>query len=234
MLSGVNIFTNLNAKQRREIASLCYCRHYQAGQEIISYNATSKDVYFVINGQVQATVFSITGKQIVLNDIGPGNLFGELAAIDNQPRSAFVVALAETTICAMSQSSFWYVLQHYQTVNEAVLLRLSYRVRELCGRVIEISTLPVKNRIHAEILRLALQYPVLKNKIIIQPTPTHFDIANHIGTHREAVSREMAQLKKLGIIQRNCNNQLVIKDIKRLRNLVREAPQASLTCLKAS
>lgn len=234
MLSGIDLFSHLNNTQRQEIAGLCDCHHFQSGQEIISHGSTSKDVYFVISGQVQAIIFSSTGKQLVLNNIGPGALFGELSAIDNQPRSAFVFALNDAAICSLSASDFWFVLRQYPPVNTALMLRLSQRIRQLCGRMIEISMLPVKSRIHAEILRLALQYPTKNNQVVINFAPTHMEIASHIGTHREAVSRELAQLKAHDIIARANNNTLIIKDLKRLQELVRQVSDMPVPWLEAS
>jgi CRP-like cAMP-binding protein len=226
-LIGISVFKNLTNEQRRELAALYPCRLYQAGQKIISYSDSGRDVYFVVSGQVQATVFSMTGKQIILNDLRPGDMFGELAAIDSQPRSAYVVATAEALIWSMPAATFWQVLQRYPAVTEATLKHLSAMIRQLCGRVVEITTLPVKSRVEIELLRLALQQSAGSTKVVITPAPTHSDIANYIGTHREAVSREMARLRKRGFIERR-HNALIVVDLERLRALVREATGEAL------
>ena len=232
-LCGIHIFDQLTYQQRCELVSLFRYSEYQPTQEIISYHDHSTDVYFVISGQVQATIFSLSGRQIVLNDLGPGDMFGELSAIDSQPRSAYVLATTKATIWSISAKDFWYVLRHYQIVNEATLKRLVGLIRQLCGRVLEISTLPVKNRIQIELLRLAMQQQIVDDKVAITPVPTHNDIANHIGTHREAVSRELASLKNSGVIERY-KNVLVVVDLKRLCDLVREATGFAYPQLEAS
>jgi CRP-like cAMP-binding protein len=122
----------------------------------------------------------------------------------------------------MSYGSFWFVLHHYPAVTEVILKRLSHKVRQLCQRVYEVCAMPVKNRVHMELLRLALRHDIIDNRVVIDPAPTHNDIANHIGTHREAVSREIAQLKTSGIVDRSCNA-LIISDLEGLRRLVQSA-----------
>jgi CRP-like cAMP-binding protein len=163
----------------------------------------------------------VTGKQVALGDIGPGIMFGELSAIDGEPRSAHVVALTDVMICSMSPDDFWYVLETYPAVARATLRRLTTMVRHLCERVFEIRTLPVKHRIHAELLRLALQHMSGDNKAVISPAPTQTDIANHIGTHREGVTREMTRLRNSGLIERR-SNRLYINDIRQLRLMVQQ------------
>jgi CRP-like cAMP-binding protein len=218
-LSGIGVFQGLSYQQRQELAPLCNFHHYPADCEIISYQADNREIYFIISGQVQAIVYSLSGKQIILNDLGPGELFGELSAIDGQPRSASIRTISKTIICSMTYGSFWFVLHHYPSVTEIILKRLSLKVRQLCQRVYEVCAMPVKNRVHMELLRLALRHEIINNRVTIDPAPTHTAIANHIATHREAVSREIAQLKINGIIDRTCNP-LIISDMERLRQLV--------------
>jgi CRP-like cAMP-binding protein len=220
-LGCIGAFSGLTREQRQELTALCRCRRYAAEQEVFSHHADSHDIYFILSGSAQALIYSMAGKQIILNDLGPGDLFGELSAIDGQPRSAFIVTTSEAVICSMTAGDFRRVLRYYSCVSDAVLKSLCQLIRQLCGRVYEISTLPVKNRIHIELLRLALRHHANANSVELTPSPTHHAIANRIGTHREAVSRELALLKKDGIIDRHYSR-LIISDLARLRDLVRE------------
>jgi CRP-like cAMP-binding protein len=220
-LYGVDAFRVLTVPQRQALAKLCHIRCYKTGQHIVSYHDRSREVYFVISGQLQAITFSVTGKQVTFQDIGAGAMFGELSAIDGQPRSAFVIALSDSMICSMAHDDFWHVLKNYPEVSAITLHRLTGMIRHLCERIFQISTLPVKNRIHAELLRLAVQHMVSNNRAIISPAPTHADIANHIGTHREAVSREINDLRKKGLIG-DQNNPLIVTDVNQLRKMVEQ------------
>ena len=79
----------------------------------------------------------------------------------------------------------------------------------------------MNDRIHAELLRLARKNLSGENSAEIHPAPTHLDIANRISTHREAVSREISELSKCGILQRK-NGKLIIHDINRLETLLQD------------
>lgn len=220
-LYGIHAFRGLSVEERQSLALFCNCKPYESGQEIVTCYDDTRDIYFIVSGQVQATIFSMTGKQVTLGDIGPGGMFGELSAIDGQPRSAYVVALTDAMICSMSPEAFWQVIQHYPAVAKATLEHLTAMVRSLCGRVFEISALPVKHRIHAELLRLALQHMNADNTALITPAPTQIDIANHIGTHREGVTREMARLRNKGLLERQPHG-LIVHDVAELRSMVQQ------------
>ncbi len=154
-LSGIEIFRSLSAADREALAGRCESRRYAANQQIISHTDSSTDVYFIVSGQVRATIYSSSGKEVAFRDIEAGEMFGDLSAIDGEPRSAFVVALTNSLIVSMSTQVFWDTLQRYPAVCAVVLKALTKMVRGLCERVVEFSTLWVKNRIHAELLRLA-------------------------------------------------------------------------------
>jgi CRP-like cAMP-binding protein len=137
------------------------------------------------------------------------------------PRSAHVVALSDALVVSMSSSDFWDVLRTYPPVAEVTLKRLTKLVRHLSERLFEISTLPVKDRIHAELLHLARQHLRDNNTAVISPPPTHADIASRVGTHREAVTRAFNDLKSAGLIMRH-EGELVICNVTELTRMVNE------------
>ena len=148
-------------------------------------------------------------------------MFGDLSAIDGEPRSANVVALTDSLIVSMSTQVFWDTLQRYPAVCAVVLKALTKMVRGLCERVVEFSTLGVNNRIHAELLRLANRHMQDENSAVISPVPTHADIASRVSTTREAVTREMSHLGQIGVIERR-SGALVVCDIAKLTQMVQQ------------
>ena len=220
-LMGVEVFNRLSAEERKHLASMCQGRRFAADQQIVSHKDKAKDVYFIISGKVRVTIYSLSGKEITFRDQSAGEMFGELAAIDSEPRSAYVMALEDALIASMSQEAFWEVLKRYPMVAEFTLKRLASLVRLLSERVFEFSTLAVRNRIHAELLRLARQNMHDNNSATISPPPTHADIASRVSTHREAVTREYNDLSNAGLIVRR-KGELVINDVALLETMVRE------------
>jgi CRP/FNR family transcriptional regulator, cyclic AMP receptor protein len=167
------------------------------------------------------TFFSKTGREVGFRDLGAGEMFGELAAIDGLPRSTHIVALRPSFIATLPGAVFGSALEREPALALYVMRRLARLVRLLSDRVVEFSTLGVRNRIHAELLRLARQGKVSGRQARVENPPTHAEMATLISTHREAVTRELRSLTQAGLIRRE-RGALVILDLDRLEVLVRD------------
>ncbi|MHC4433733.1 MAG: Crp/Fnr family transcriptional regulator [Planctomycetota bacterium] len=218
-LGLVSLFSGLSAQELAAVAKRCQWRRFTREQQIVHAEDDTENVFFVLEGTVRAEVYSGSGRAVTFRDLGPGEVFGELSAIDHKPRSANVVALNDVTIASISANEFWHLIREYPPIAEATLRRLATLVRSLSDRVVEFSTLAVRNRIHAELLRLARDHLTTDNTALIAPTPTHAEIANRISTHREAVSRELSDLARSGFVERR-DGGLFIPDINRLAQLL--------------
>jgi CRP-like cAMP-binding protein len=144
-----------------------------------------------------------------------GGFFGELAAIDGKPRSAGVLALTDAVMAAMPGPVFLETLRDHPDVSMRVLKLLAARVRALDNRVLEYSSLNVRQRVYAELLRLARPLDHDGRSAVISPPPTHADVAARVSTHREGVAREMKRLERDGLLQRR-RGALVLTDVPNL------------------
>jgi CRP-like cAMP-binding protein len=203
------------------IARQCVWRNYEAGNRIISRNAADRDVYLLVSGRVRITTYSQGGRQVTFRDIGSGELFGEVAALDDKPRTADVIALDATLIASMPPATFSKLLADEPQLGERMLKRFAGMVRALSERVVDLSTLGVQNRIHAEILRLAREAGVERNMARIAPGPKHADIASQVSTYREQVTRELSALARAGILAKD-GAALLVRDVKRLQKMVED------------
>lgn len=221
-LKHIPILVSLAESALAAVAQNCKWRDYRAGEQILGYQDASTDVWFLIAGKARAMIYSQEGKAVVFADLKPGTMFGEIAAIDRKSRSASVEALDPCTIASLSADKFEALMLREPSVAMATLRHVTADVRQLSERVFEFSTMAVRNRIHAEFLRLAAQTGKPKNSVLLSPAPSLSDIANRISTHREAVSREISRLTALGLLRRE-DNGLLITNLTRLAELVHEA-----------
>lgn len=220
-LDGIDIFADVTADDLEQLANKLHWKRYRAGQQIISHLDESTDVYLVVEGKVRVIVYSPAGKEVTFRDIDAGDSFGELAAIDGLPRSATVAALTDSLIAHMPAEVFWEILRTHSNVAALVMRKLANLVRSLSERVFEFSALAVRNRVHAELLRLARHHMTGDNSAFIKPAPTHADLASRISTHREAVTRELNSLSKDGLVERQAGA-LAIHDVDRLARMVQD------------
>lgn len=238
-LKRVRLLEGLPASALEPLAQQCRWRRIPAAQNVISRAALDQDVYLIVSGGVRVTSYSAAGRQVTFRDIPSGGWFGDFAAIDGLSRSADVVALEDTLVAAMTPALFRTLLHDYPAVCDLMLHRLVSSVRELTERVFDLSTLGVRNRVHAELLRLARQAGTAAgaastttantanaaNTARIDPAPTHEEIANRISTDRSEVTRELSKLAKQGLIQR-AGRALLIPEITRLEQMVAEVRQS--------
>lgn len=220
-LRSISLLEGLAPEKLDVLARQCVWRNYEAGKRIISRNAADRDVYLLVSGKVRITTYSQGGRQVTFRDIAGGEVFGEVAALDDKPRSADVIALDPTLIASMPAAVFRKLLHDEPLLGARMLKRLASMVRVLSERVIDLSTLGVQNRIHAELLRLAREAGVARNAARIEPAPKHADIASQVSTYREQVTRELSALAKAGILGKE-GGALLVLDVKRLEKIVEE------------
>src|SRR5262245_14723045 len=144
------------------------------------------------------------------------------AAIDGRPRSATVEARTSCLVASIPAVAFRELLETEPKVAKRLMEHFVSEIRELTTRVYEFSTLAVRYRIQAEVLRLA-GVPTPRDKTAsIDPTPTHAERASRTSTHRDAAKPAPNRLPKMGIIEQR-SRVLWIKDLARLEALVRDA-----------
>jgi CRP/FNR family transcriptional regulator, cyclic AMP receptor protein len=221
-LAGIAIFRGLAPDVLATLSRRCRWRRYGAGQTIVQYQDEGRDVFFVVRGRACAVYHSAAGREVRFSDLAEGELFGDFAAIDGGPRTADVVSVTETLVASMSADLFWEVMRRHECVCAAMLRRLTGIARAKHQRVVEFSTLPVRSRLHAELLRLGQISAQDRRVAVISPAPTHAEIASRISTHREAVTRELNALARAKLIEKR-GSDLIIRDVAALAGMVEDA-----------
>jgi CRP/FNR family transcriptional regulator, cyclic AMP receptor protein len=222
VLRQVSIFRTAAEPTLDRVISQSRWQRYAQGSIVLSYQDTSTDIFFILEGTVRAIIYAPDGKALLFTDIGESEIFGEIAAIDRGPRSASIEALRSTLVAIMSAPDFERIVREDGEVSVATLRLLTSRIRRLSERVYEFRAFAVQHRIHAELLRLAKAMGIAQGEAILSPAPTLADIADRVSTHREAVSRELSRLGSLCLISRE-GGALRIADVGRFAELVREA-----------
>lgn len=224
-LARIPLFKSLGSEAIRRLDTQCVWRRAKAKESILHYKDGGSELYFVVQGHVRVFIQAVSGKESILRDIRDGEYFGELAAIDGLPRSAAIVAVTDAIIAKMPAGVFHEAVHNHPDVCDQLLMLLAAQVRVLANRVNEYSTLDMRRRIYAELLRLAR--PVKKGGIVeslISPPPTHAELAARVSGHREGVTRELNKLEAAGLLQRR-RGALVVVDAARLAELIEGAEQ---------
>mgnify|MGYP000864580598 CR=1 FL=1 len=221
LLAGVRLFRALDTKTLSAIARTGVYRRYSPLEQIIDRDGRSTDVFFLVRGRARIVNYSMSGREVAFDDLHEGDHFGELAALDDGPRSANVMALVESLLFALPQRAFRNVLASHPPIALQVMTRLVGIVRACDERIMDLSTLAAQNRVQAELLRQVRRQAATTNCGRISPIPVHSDIASRVSTTRETVARVLNDLARRGIVERT-KQSLVIHDIARLETLVED------------
>ena len=195
------LFADLDDRELASIAAVAKTRRY-AKDDVVFYADESGDIFCLIReGQVKVTMISPEGKEIILKILGPGDFFGEMALLDDEPRSATVVATEPLEIVTIWRNDFLQILQENFTLTRKLLAELSRRLRSASSRIESLATMDVYGRLARFFLDLARdQGKVLENGFVAVTRPTHQAMANMIGTSRETVSRLIHDLMRQDLL----------------------------------
>ncbi len=195
------LFAELDDRELSSIAAVAKTRRY-AKDDVIFHADESGDVFCLIReGQVKVTMISPEGKEIILSMLGPGAFFGEMALIDDEPRSATVVATEPLEVVTIWRSDFLQILQENFSITRKILAELSRRLRKMSNRIESLATMDVYGRLARFFLDLAGESgKPLENGYVAVTRPTHQSIANMIGTSRETVSRLIHDLMRQDLL----------------------------------
>ena len=222
-LRHVKLLQGLTDEALERVARVCSWRRYEAGKAVVMRSSPGRDLLIVVSGRVRVTVYTASGRQVTFRDLAEGETVGEIAAVDGGPRSADVLALTEVLVAVMTPADLNALLRENPLVAERFTRHLAQLIRRLTETVIELSTLGVVNRIHADLLRLAIEAgaePAVS--CLLSPAPRHADIAARVSTTREQVTRELSLLAKRGLLMKHPDG-MQISDVSALERMVERA-----------
>lgn len=212
----MQIFSGLPEEDIRRLDARCPPHKVAAGQWVIDAQAEGADVFFVYSGMARVVILG-AGREMILRDIREGEYFGQYSAIDGKPRSAAILAVTDSVFARMSASLFWETIHTYPSVREQVLKALVSDARALNQRTNEQANFDARQRLCAELLRLARQTG--PDRLVVSPPPTHAELAARIASHREAVTKMLNGMERDGVIQRSASA-ITLLDASALRRIL--------------
>lgn len=196
------LFADLDDRELTAIAAVAKSRRY-GKDDVIFYADESGDIFCLIReGQVKVTMISPEGKEIILKLLGPGDFFGEMALLDDEPRSATVIAAERSRLLVLSRAAFQeHIAAHPRTASR-VLRELTRRLRRADAVIGNLALLDVYGRLAGKLRELAAaDGEEREDGILIRQRPTQAEIAAMIGTSRETVSRALSELARRGFLE---------------------------------
>lgn len=193
-------------------------RTHPANQVILLENDWGSSVYFILEGWVKIRTYNRDGKEVTLNILGKGELFGEMAALDEAPRSSDVITLTPTGIGNMPAQDFVNLIQTEPLAGVRLAQLMARRLRQV-NRQLRLRESDSMSRVADTLLFLAEGQGKQGQKGTEIPTLPHRELSSLSGLARETVTRVLTKLEKKGLILRS-QDTLSIPDIQALERLI--------------
>ena len=196
-LATIPLFSGLPEEELERFAELTRERSYPKGSVILFQDDPGDSLFVLRAGRVKVVLIGEDGREVILGVLEPGAHFGELALIDDQPRSAHVIAMEDAQLLVLRREDFRRRVEANPTVAWALLTELSRRLRRADVKIGGLVLLDVPGRIARLLLDLADETGGGQ----IEKPLTHQTIAQMIGASRETVSRAMKEFQQEGLIR---------------------------------
>jgi CRP-like cAMP-binding protein len=218
LLSKSFIFDALDSRTRKDLSNFAYIKRFSAGDTIFTMGMPGQSMMAIAEGSVRVSMFTPSDREVTLNDLSAGDVFGEIALLDGQERSANVKALTNCTLVVLERRALLDVLQRDAGLSIKLIELLCQRVRRSDERMIDIAFLDLPARLAKLLLRLSVAAPASAEKPSPKLSQSQSELASMIGNSRENVNRCLKKWQKAEVINLQ-SGWLIIKDRQRLETL---------------
>jgi CRP/FNR family transcriptional regulator len=201
LLRRVPLFSELSKAELSGIAEVAIPRSYPKGVRVFHEGDRSDACYIVRSGDLRVTREHPDGRAIALATLGPGDIFGELAMLDGEARSASVESLSECDLLALPAGDVRRLLAATPETTVKLVVALVRRLREANERISRQSFQTVPSRVAGVLSQLIAEEAPLEVREGVTIQMTQADLAQLAGTSRESVSRFLATLERAGVVR---------------------------------
>jgi CRP-like cAMP-binding protein len=207
----------LDSEQVRDLRSRGIERRFRKGQALFHEGGAANRVLVLLRGRVKVLTVTETGKDVVLAFRGPGDLLGELAAIDGSPCSATVEAIEPVEALALAEPDFRGFLRAHPDVALLLLETVTRRLRDADRKRVEYGAHDAAGRVAARLVELAETYGETgPDGVRIGLPISQEELAAWTGSSREAVSKALQSLRNAGWVTTR-RRSLTLRDVEALR-----------------
>jgi CRP-like cAMP-binding protein len=183
LLRNVPIFSELTEPDVATLAKVATRRRYPKDTVVFFENEEGDFFFMILEGRIKVTILGDDGREIILSVLGSGDFFGEMALLDNEPRTATAIAIEESELLSLHRTDFQNVIADNRGIMAALIRILTARLRRANHQISTLALLDVYGRVARVMLDMAREEGKrLKDGRIAFRRATHQEIANRIGT----------------------------------------------------
>ncbi len=220
LLRSVPLFAGLEQGELERFSQVAVPRSFPAATRVFHEGDHSDACYIVRSGSFRVTREHSDGRAITLATLGPGDIFGELAMLDGEVRSASVEALSDGELLALPAGEVRALLARHPEISVKLVAALVRRLRAANERIARQSFQTVPSRVAGVLSQLVSEEaPRAGERGEVTIRMTQADLAQLAGTSRESVSRFLAELERAGVV-RPGRGRVTVRAPEKLRNYV--------------
>ena len=210
VLAKVPLFTGLPDEERERLGALLRARRYARGEVIFLEGDTGTALCLIAEGRIRIQLTGADGREVVINVYGPGEIFGEMALLDGEPRSADAIAQDASRVFWLQRDDFAAYLDSHPRAAMTMLASLSRRLRHTTRVVQDATFRDVPARLARVLLDLAARNgEAVEPGIRIESRLTQGELAAMVGASRETVNRALRGFEQRGLIRWEANRILI-------------------------
>ena len=210
MLRNVPLFAVLDEVQLNALAGVISRRSLLKNRVVLQAGDPTDSLYIVISGRTKVQMADDEGKEVILAVLGPGDFFGEMGLIDDEPRAASVLTTEPCEFVVITKDDFNALLKNNFEIAMVIMRGLVKRLREADRKIESLALLDVYGRVARVLLEFS-ETTAGGEKIVKGKLPRQ-DIAKMIGASREMVSRVMKGLEVGGYIEVRDDGSIVLRE----------------------
>ncbi|MGA7712250.1 MAG: Crp/Fnr family transcriptional regulator [Rhizomicrobium sp.] len=220
-LAGTSVFGSLDTTTLQRVAGIAEWRVVAAGAFVFSRGDVGEHLFVIDKGHVRIVASASDGREVVLNLLGPGTVFGEMAFTDGRERTADAVTTEASELLALSRRRLLPLVVSQPELVLQLMAALCERARWLAEAYEDSAFLDLPARLAKRLLVLSRSfgYDTPQGRRLVVSLP-HREIAAHMNVTRESISRLVQKLQQDGIIEER-RGVMVLKDVPRLEQLAR-------------
>ena len=222
-LKKVPFFNQLNQEEATALADRLVPRSFSADQIIFHLGDPGGLLYIITDGKVKISNSTPEGQEALLAILGTGDFFGELALLDDAPRSATAEAIEPTETLTLHRDEFVHFLSDNPEFAYQVMQTLAKRIRHLNDQISDVFFLDLNGRLARTLLNLSQRHgQQIDDGILIDISLTQTDLAEMTGATRVSINKTLGRFRRAGWVKVDGRN-LIILDRPALQNLIQLA-----------
>lgn len=202
VLRKVPLFSGLQTEDLETLSTIVSQKEFDKKETLFHQGDPGEEFMILTQGSVKVELMNTEGKELTLTILTPYQFLGELALLDDVPRSATVIAMEPSVLLSINKRDFARILESFPRMSVPMLRQLTRRVRVLTDDIASMAFLDSYSRVTRKLLTLAgeMGEKTADGHILIDRPLTHQQLANLVGTTRETVTKILNEMKDNGLL----------------------------------